>query len=392
MRPRNEFAERLKQLPPYLFSEIDRKKKAARAAGRDVIDLGVGDPDTPTPDFVIEALARAARDPATHRYALDEGDALFRETAAAWFAKRYGVRLDPATEIYPTLGSKEALGHLPLALVDPDERCLVPEPGYPPYRSGAVFAGAEVVPVDLLPENGFFPDFSRIAQADADAARILFLNYPNSPTGVLATEEFYAGAVAFAKRHEILIAQDAAYAEMVFEGKARSIFETPGAKECALEFHSLSKTFNMTGWRIGFVAGASELIRPLARVKANLDSGVFTAVQRAGAEALRRYDEFVPGLVEMYRKRRDVFCAALTKAGWKVTPPAATFYVWFPTPQGLGSAEAAGRILEEADVVLTPGAGFSRPGGPGEGFLRVALTVGEERLAEAAARIARLKW
>ena len=383
-----QFAERVSKLPPYLFAEIDRKKQAAMKAGRDVIDLGIGDPDTPTPDFIIEALTTAAADPATHRYPLGAGDSEFRREIAAFFARRFDVKLDPDGEIYPTIGSKEAIAHLPLAWINPGDVVLVPEPGYPPYSSGALFAGGVPVGMDLLPENGFLPDFGRIEPRIAEQAKILWLNYPNSPTGVLASREFYRDAVAFAKQHNIILAQDAAYTEMYYGEKPLSILEIDGARDVAIEFHSLSKTFNMTGWRVGFAAGNREIIRGLAKVKANVDSGVFTAIQRAGAAALRNYEQFVPDLRKLYRRRRDVFCDGLNRIGWPCTPPAATFFVWIPVPAGQSSEQTAGRLLDEADIVCAPGNGFGRPG---EGFIRATLTVSEQRLAEALERIAKLE-
>ncbi|MCX7805611.1 MAG: LL-diaminopimelate aminotransferase [Planctomycetota bacterium] len=386
---RFEIASRLKKLPPYLFAEIDKKKKAAIAAGRDVINLGVGDPDTPTPDFIIEALAKAAQDPATHQYALDNGDPAFRREIAAFMKRRYGVSLDPDSEVYPTIGSKEAIAHFPLAFIEPGDMALIPDPCYPPYRSGVIFAGGVPVYMDLKAENDFFPDFGKIDPRDASRAKILYLNYPNSPTGKLATREFFREAVAFAEKYNLIIVQDAAYAEMSFSDPAISILEIPGAKERAVEFHSMSKTFNMTGWRVGFAVGSAELMAGLGRIKTNVDSGIFTAIQRAATEALRRYDEVVPGMTKMYRERRDVFVAGLKKAGWDFRPPEATFYCWIPCPKGWSSTGTCARLLEEADIVTTPGNGF---GTAGEGYIRATLTVKAERLAEAAARIGRLSW
>jgi LL-diaminopimelate aminotransferase len=388
--PEFTVAERLRKLPPYLFSEIDKKKKAAIAAGRDVINLGIGDPDTPTPEFIIEALHLHARNPRTHTYALDDGDPTLRAAVARWFAKRFGVELDPDAEVFPTIGSKEAIGHFPLAYLNPGEAALIPVPGYPPYRSGTIFAGAEPIYMPLRRENGFLPDLGAISPADAERARLIYVNYPNNPTGAVASREFYGELVAFAAEHDLIIASDAAYAELAFDGfEPISLLSVPGAKERTIEFHSWSKTFNMTGWRIGFAAGSAALCAGLGRVKSNLDSGIFTAIQLASVNALERYDQFVPGLRAMYQKRRDAFCDRLAGLGLEVPKPAATFYVWFPTPEGRPSFEVAGRILEEADVVLIPGAGF---GEPGEGFLRAALTVPEERLAEAAERIGRIAW
>ena len=383
-------AERLQKLPPYLFSEIDKKKKAAIAAGRDVINLGIGDPDTPTPDFIINALYKHARNPATHQYAMDAGHPDLHAAIAKWFKKRFGVELDAGTEIFPTIGSKEAIGHFPLAVLDPGDAALIPEPGYPPYRSGTIFAGGEPVYMPLLRENGFLPRLADIKPAEAKRARLIYVNYPNNPTGARADEGFYKELVAFAEKNDLIIVSDAAYAELAFDGaEPISLLSIPGARERTIEFHSWSKTFNMTGWRVAFAAGSAELCAALGRVKSNLDSGIFTAIQLAAIEALEHYDDFVPGLRDMYQKRRDALCDGLAAIGLECPKPPATFYVWFPTPKGLGSFEAAGRILEEADVVLIPGAGF---GSPGEGFLRAALTVPEARLAEAVGRIGKINW
>jgi len=384
-----ELSDKLRKLPPYLFAEIDKKKKAAIAAGRDVINLGIGDPDRPTPAFIIDALEKGARDPATHQYALDNGDPGFRSAIAEFLYRRYGVKLDPATEIYPTIGSKEAISHFPLAFLNPGDAALVPEPGYPPYRSGVIFAGGEPVLIPLTAESGFFPRLDRIPERDAKRARLIYVNYPNSPSGKLATKQFFAELVDFARRYNLIIVQDAAYAEMSFAGRALSILEMPGARERSIEFHSLSKTFNMTGWRVGWACGAAELIAGLGRVKTNVDSGIFTAIQRAGAAALAGYDGFVPELIEMYRKRRDTFCGKLNRLGWKVDPPEATFYCWIRCPAGYASEKTATKILDEANVVVTPGNGF---GPSGEGYIRATLTVEESRLAEAAERIAALDW
>ena len=390
MSAKFRIAERLQKLPPYLFSEIDKKKKAAIAAGRDVINLGIGDPDSPTPKFVIDALYKHARNPATHQYALDNGSPELRRAAARWFAKRFGVELSPDGEIYPIIGSKEGIAHFPLAYLDPGDAALIPEPGYPPYRSGTLFAGGEPVLMPLLAGNGFLPDLGAIPAAAAKRARIIYVNYPNNPTGAVADGQFYKELVAFARKHDLIIVSNAAYSELAFDGvEPMSLLAVPGARERTIEFHSFSKTFNMTGWRVGFAAGSAELCAALGKVKSNVDSGVFTAIQLAAAEALERYDGFIGPLRAMYQRRRDVFCDGLAKLGLAVEKPKGAFYVWFPTPKNLPSAEAAARALEEADIVLTPGIGF---GPSGEGYLRAALTVPEARLAEAVERIGRIKW
>jgi LL-diaminopimelate aminotransferase len=382
-------ADRFKRLPPYLFAEIDKKKKAAVAAGRDVINLGIGDPDLPTHPLIIEALRKAAGDPATHQYALDNGDPVFRREIAAYMRRRFGVQLDPDTEIYPTIGSKEALNNFALAFLNPGDRSLVPEPCYPVYRSATYFAGAEPMFMDLRAERDFFPDLAALKTRDLERVRMLWLNYPNSPTGKLATRKFLEEAVKFARSHGFSIAYDNAYSEMGFDGRALSILEIEGGREAALEFHSCSKSFSMTGWRVGWVCGNRELVAGLGRMKCNVDSGIFTAIQRAATAALQHYGEIVPPLMELYRRRRDVFAAGLASAGWKVRPPEGTFYFWIPIPKGCTSAQVSARLLEECDVVTTPGIGF---GPPGEGFIRATITVPEARLAQAVERIGKLKW
>ncbi len=381
-------SDRLKALPPYLFAEIDRKKKAALAAGRPVINLGIGDPDRPTPAFIIEAMQQAVADPGTHQYALDRGDPGLREAIAHWFQTRFGVALDPATEIVPAQGSKETLSHLPLAMMNPGDVALTPDPGYPVYNSSVTFAGGEVVRFPLTAERGYLPDLAAIDGAVADRAKLIYLNYPNNPTAACATRDFYAEAVAWAKAHDVVIAQDAAYAEMYFEAPPPSILEVEGARDVALEFHSCSKTFNMTGWRCGWVAGNTDLLASLVRIKSNMDNGVFTAIQRAAAAALDGYDRpEIHELRAMYLRRRDVLLEALTAAGLQVNRPEATFYVWVTCPEGLDSTAMADRLLTEADIVATPGVGY---GPHGEGHVRLALTVDEDVLREAGDRIAKL--
>ena len=383
-------SDRLKALPPYLFAEIDRKKKAAVAAGRPVINLGIGDPDTPTPQFIIEAMQRAVEDPATHQYALDRGDAHFRETIARWFRKRFGVGLDPATEILPAQGSKETLSHLPLAVMNPGDVGLAPDPGYPVYNSSIQFAGGEVVRFPITAERHYLPDLAAIDAKTLARAKLIYLNYPNNPTAAAAPLEFYEKAVAWARKHRILVAQDAAYSEVYFEEPPVSILQVDGAKDVALEFHSCSKTFNMTGWRCGWVAGNAQAIASLVQIKSNMDNGVFGAIQRAGAAALEGYDRpEIHALRAMYRRRRDVLIRALEAAGLEVNRPEATFYVWATCPKGLDSTTFAARLLEEADIVATPGIGY---GPHGEGYVRFALCVDETKLAEAAERIKKLSF
>jgi LL-diaminopimelate aminotransferase len=378
-------SERLKKLPPYLFVEIDRAKKKARDEGRDIIDLGIGDPDIPTPKFIIDAMNRAMRDPANHRYPLDQGLGLFRQSIAKWFGKRYGVTLDPEGEILPLIGSKEGIAHLPLAFINPGDVALVPDPCYPPYKSGTWFAGGEVELMPLLEKNRFLPDLKAINHSILHKARIIYINYPNNPTGSVCDKRFFEHVVEFAAKHNMIVCQDAAYSEMGYDGyRAPSIFEVRGAKEVAIEFHSLSKTFNMTGWRIGFACGNAEIVSALAKVKSNIDSGAFFAIQRAGAAAYDNYDAHMKSVLKAYQERRDVLVDGLNSLGWSVASPKATFYVWFRVPPRYTSASFAKELLEKADIVATPGNGF---GQHGEGYIRMALTVDKKRIKEAVERI-----
>jgi LL-diaminopimelate aminotransferase len=377
-------------LPAYLFAEIDRKKRQAIEAGRDVIDFGVGDPDHPTPTFIVDAMAEAIRDPANHTYAFGIGSREFREAVVAFFARRYGVRLDPEREVLALLGSKEGIGHLPIAVVNPGDTVLIPEPGYPVYASGTIFAGGVCHTMPLRDEYGWLPVLEDIPPPVRRRAKLMHINYPNNPTGAVARLMFFEKVVAFAREHDILVGHDAPYAELYFGDPPPSILQVTGAKEVCIEFHSLSKTFNMTGWRIAFAVGNAEVLATLAKVKSNLDSGVFGAVQHAGAAALKGIDRpEIMNQMKAYRRRRDMLVAGLREAGWPVTPPQATFYVWAKLPPGNESMPAARRILDEADVVVVPGLGF---GSTGEGFVRFSLCVSEERTGEAVARLARLAW
>jgi LL-diaminopimelate aminotransferase len=381
-------AERLQKLPPYLFAEIDKKKKAALAAGRDVINLGVGDPDRPTPSPIIKSLQANVENPAFHQYALDQGAPELRQTIAAFCKARYGLDLDPASEILPLIGSKEGIAHFPLAVLNPGDISLVPDPCYPVYRSSSLFAGADVYTMPLEASNGFRPDLDAIPADVYARARLLFLNYPNNPTAGTADLPFFEKVVGLARTHNLVVAQDAAYNEMYFDAPAPSILQLPGAKDVAIEFHSLSKTFNMTGWRVGFAIGGAPLIAALGQVKANTDSGIFTAIQFAARTALEQYDTLTPPIRALYRERRDAFVSGMKRIGWDVPTPQATFYVWIPCPRGVTSSDLCGRLLDEADVVTTPGLGFGRTA---DGFIRAALTVETPRLLEAVDRIGRLK-
>ncbi|MFO0953515.1 MAG: LL-diaminopimelate aminotransferase [Isosphaeraceae bacterium] len=381
-------SERLQKLPPYLFAEIDRKKKAAIAAGRDVINLGVGDPDRPTPEPIIRSLQHHVENPAFHQYALDQGAPELRQSIADFCKRRYGIDLDPAAEILPLIGSKEGIAHFPLAVLNPGDISLVPDPCYPVYRSSSMFAGADVYTMPLEPSLGFRPDLDAIPADVYSRARLMFLNYPNNPTGGTVDLPFFEKLVTLANDHNLVIAQDAAYNEMYFDTPAPSMLQVPGAKDVTVEFHSLSKTFNMTGWRVGFAVGAAPLIAALGQVKANTDSGIFTAIQHAAKTALDQYDTITPPIRALYRERRDAFVGALKKLGWEVPTPGATFYVWIPCPAGYTSAELCTKLLDEANVVTTPGIGFGRTA---DGYIRAALTVETPRLLEAVERIGKLK-
>jgi LL-diaminopimelate aminotransferase len=380
-------AERLQKLPPYLFAEIDKKKKAAIAAGRDVINLGVGDPDKPTPAPIIQSLQKHVENPSFHQYALDQGAPELRQSIAAFCKKRYGIDLDPNSEILPLIGSKEGIAHFPLAVLNPGDISLVPDPCYPVYRSSSLFAGADVYTMPLEASIGFRPDLDAIPLDVYNRARLLFLNFPNNPTGATADLPYFEKVVGLAKAHNLVIAQDAAYNEMYFDQPAPSLLQVPGARDYAVEFHSLSKTFNMTGWRVGFAIGGAPLIAALGQVKANTDSGIFTAIQFAAKTALDQYDVLTPPIRALYKERRDAFVGALKKIGWDITSPHATFYVWIPCPKGYTSTELCARLLDEADIVTTPGLGFGRTA---DGYIRAALTVDTPRLLQAVERIGKL--
>lgn len=384
------YSERLKKLPPYLFVELDRLKAEAKARGVDVIDLGVGDPDLPTPAHIVKAAEEAVRKPENHHYPSSVGMLAFREAAAHWFEKRFGVRLNPETEVVTLIGSKEGIAHFPLAFVNPGDVVLVPTPAYPVYHIGTLFAGGETFYLPLRPENDFLPDLESIPEDVLSRAKIIWLNYPNNPTAAVATKDFFARVVSFARENKLIVAHDAAYTELYFDDyRPPSILEVEGAREVAIEFHSLSKTYCMTGWRIGFAVGNETLIAGLAKVKNNVDSGAFQAVQEAGIAALSGDQSCVEEFRKIFRERRDVVVEGLKSLGFELDPPRATFYVWARVPEGYSSAAFAAKLLQEAGIVVTPGHGF---GEPGEGFFRVALTVDKNRLKEALARIAALKF
>lgn len=385
-----ELADRLKRLPPYLFAELDRKKKEVMKKGVDVINLGIGDPDLPTWPHIVAELQREAENPAHHQYPSYEGSLRFREAAAVWYMRRFGVSLDPEIEVISLIGSKEGIAHMPLAFVDPGDVVLVPDPGYPVYKAATIFAGGEPYPMPLLSENGFLPDIDAVPVDVAKRAKMMFLNYPNNPTAGTAGLDFFEKVVAFAKKHGIIVCHDAAYSEMYYEDSDRphSILEVEGAKDVAVEFHSLSKTYNMTGWRIGWVSGNAGIVAGLGKIKTNVDSGVFGAIQRAAVAALEGDQSMLNKTRATYRERRDMMLEGLRAAGLHVEPCRATFYLWIRTPEGVSSTDFATMLLEKAGVVVTPGVGF---GQFGEGFVRVSLTTSTSRLEQAARRIRELK-
>ena len=377
-------SERLGRIPPYLFAELERKIAAKRAAGVDVISLGIGDPDTPTNAAVVEALAAAARDPGTHQYPSNRGRAEFREAVARFYSRRFGVELDPETEIVPALGAKECIFNLNLAFLDPGTVALASDPGYPVYTGGPVLAGAEAVLLPLVAEAGFAPDFSGVAASDWQRARLMFINYPNNPTGAVAPDGVFERAVELAREHDVLVVHDASYTETTFDGYvAPSFLETPGARETGVEVFSLSKGWSMTGWRAAAIVGNADAIESYWRLKSNIDSGMFDAVQLAAVAALELPD--IPRETSaIYQRRRDLVCDALAAIGLDVAPPKGTVYIWAPVPEGHTSASYCELVLEESGVVLSPGGAY---GPNGEGFFRISLTVPDDRLAEAVERL-----
>ncbi len=376
---------RLDRLPPYLFAELERKIREKKAAGVDVISLGIGDPDTPTPSFVIDELSGGAREPATHRYPSNRGRPELREAFARFYDRRFGVSLDPETEIVPALGAKECIFNLNLAFLDPDTVALAADPGYPVYTGGPLLAGAEPELMPLLPERGFAPDLDAIAPEARERARLMYLNYPNNPTGAVAPEGLFQRAVDFAREHDILVVHDASYTETTFDGYvAPSFLETPGAKDVGVEVFSLSKGYNMTGWRTAAVMGNAEAVAAYWKLKTNIDSGMFEAIQLAAAAALDRGDEEPRRMSAIYQRRRDLVVGALREIGVNVGTPRATIYVWAPVPGGHTSASYCELVLDESGVVISPGSSY---GPNGEGFFRISLTVADERLSEAVERM-----
>jgi len=379
------YADRINELPPYLFEKIDQLKVEMQKKGADIIDLGVGDPDLPTPKPIVEVLQREAERPENHRYPFTRGMEEFRRSVADWYNRRFGVSVNQDTDVVSVIGSKEGISHVPVAFVNPGDVVLVPEPSYPVYAITTKFSGGEVSYMPLLEKNGYLPDLGAIDGDTARRARLMYLNYPNNPTSAVAGEAYFRDVVTFSKKHNIIVVHDAAYTELFFEAKRpMSFLEVDGAMDVGMEIHSLSKTFNMTGWRVGFAVGNREIVGGLGKAKSNMDSGIFQPIQVAAAFALDHADELSVPIRDLYRSRRNVLTSALEKAGLECETPSATFYFWVRVPDGYTSESFTTLLLEAAHIVVTPGSGF---GPSGEGYVRLTLCTTEERLAEAGSRI-----
>lgn len=381
-------AKRLERIPPYLFAELDKKKAKFLEKGVDVVSLAIGDPDNPTPDFIIHKFKEALANPSTHHYPPYEGTIDFRRAVGEFYEKRFEVKLDPEKEVLALIGSKEGIAHSFLAFVNEGDIVLVPDPGYPVYNVGAIMAGAEPCPMPLYEKNGYLPSFEKIDKSIISKAKLFYLNYPSNPTTAVADLEFLERAVSFASKHDIMICYDNAYSEITFDGyTAPSILQVKGAKDIAIEFNSLSKPYNMTGWRLGYAVGNAEMIKALGTIKNNVDSGAFSAIQIAGIEALKKGDKIVSQMKVLYRRRRDRLVAALNERGWKLKAPKATFYIWAPVPEGHDSTSFASYLLVEAGILVAPGVGY---GTYGEGYFRISTTAPDERIEEAVRRLHKL--
>ncbi len=378
-------AQRLESLPPYVFARLDELKQRAREQGLDLIDLGMGNPDGPTPAPVIEAAVRAIQDPAHHGYPPFEGTASFRKAITDWYERRYHVQLDPQGEALPLIGSKEGLGHLAIAFINPGDLVLVPSPAYPAHFRGPLLAGGEIYEMILKPENNWLIDLAAIPEDVARRAKVMYFNYPANPTAAVAPREFFEEVVAFARKYEILLVHDLCYAELAFDGyQPTSLLEIPGGKDIGVEFHTLSKTYNMAGWRVGFVVGNRHVIQCLRTLKTNLDYGIFSAIQVAAETALQLPDQYLEAVQYRYRERRDFLIKGLGELGWEIPKTYATMYLWIPCPLGMGSTDFAMTVLEKTGVVVTPGNAFGRGG---EGFVRISLIADCERLGEVLRRL-----
>lgn len=381
-----QLTERIKKIPPYLFATIDKKKAEARAKGIDIVDLGIGDPDLPTPEFIIDAMTAAIRKPENHNYPPYEGTLAFREAVARWYSHRFGVTLDAKNEVISLIGSKEGIAHAFLTYLDPGDIALLPDPGYPAYKVNALIAGGVPYMLPAPASQNYEPDLEAIPADILKKAKLIFLNYPGNPTGAIASDAFYEKAIVWAKKHNILICTDMAYSEVYYEGqKPRSILEFPGGKDVAIEFHTLSKTFNMTGWRIGMAVGNAEAVQALGKIKTNMDSGIFKAIQEAVIPALdQQADAFVAKQNLIYQQRRDIIVDGLNSLGWQLPKPKATFYIWAPVPKGYTSESFTMHLLETIGVLVVPGSGY---GDNGEGYFRISITTSESRLKEAVSRL-----
>ncbi|MDR3244076.1 MAG: LL-diaminopimelate aminotransferase [Elusimicrobiota bacterium] len=384
------YNEKLKKLPPYLFIEIDKKKNEAKAKGADIISLGVGDPDMPTPQHIIKSMQEAVTKPANHQYPFGAGTLSFRQAVCDWYKSRFNVNLS-ADEVCSLIGSKEGIGHIHLGFINPKDIVLIPEPGYPVYNTGTIFTDGIPYFMPLLEKNNYLPDLDAIPSDIVKKAKLIFVNYPNNPTAATAPKEFYVKLIDFAKKNNIIVASDAAYSEIFYDDndKPISFLEIDGAKEVGVEFHSLSKTYNMTGWRIGWVCGNKDIVKGISTVKDNYDSGVFGAIQEAAVTALSSSKDCIAKQRAIYKERRDALVEGLQKLGISVNVPKATFYVWAKTPKNYSSAQTVSKLLDEAAIVCTPGNGMGKSG---ESYVRFALTVPVPRIQEAIGRIAKIKW
>jgi LL-diaminopimelate aminotransferase len=380
-----KLAKRVESLPPYLFAEISKKIAARRAEGHDIVTFGIGDPDIPTPAHIMASLHRAADDPVNHRYPESEGLPQLHQAIADWYERRFEVRFEPMKETLPLIGSKEGIGHIALCLIDPGDVALVPDPGYPVYEIGTMFAGGESYRVPLTRESGWKPDFDAIPAEVASDAKLIWLNYPNNPTGAVADLAVFERAVAFAKRYDLVICHDNPYCDVAYDGyRPVTIFQVPGARDVAIEFNSWSKAYNMTGWRIGMVVGNRTVVDALMRVKSNIDSGIPQAIQQMAIDAVYGPQECIDEHNRVYQRRRDRIVEVLRRIGLEVDPPKASLYVWAKLPEGVTSAEYAARLIEDCSVVVTPGRGY---GLNGEGYIRLSVTIPDDRMKEGLRRL-----
>jgi LL-diaminopimelate aminotransferase len=382
-----EFSKNLKSLPPYVFIELDKMKKAAREQGRDIIDLGIGDPDRPTPARIIENFKVSVQKPANHQYPIGRGSRVFKDAVAAWMKKRFDVAVTDKENMC-LIGAKDGITHLPLAFINPGDVVLVPDPGYPGYTSGALLSGGKIYPMPLIEKNNFLPDLKAVPSGVYKKAKIMWLNYPNNPTSAMATLEFYKEVLSYAKKYNFIVAQDAPYSEIYFGEPPVSMLQIDGAKEHVIEFYSMSKTYNMTGWRIGFAVGGENIINGLGKVKENMDSGTFTAIQETSAWALLNCDEESESIRALYKRRAEIFSKGLKGLGYELLESKGTLYLWVSVPKGYTSMDFCEKVLAEADIVITPGIGFGKSG---DKYFRIALTVEEDMIQKALDRLKKVK-